>query len=128
MSFDILHETRVLLLASGPNALHCDICDLNMTSLEQANQHRMGKKHQQNLRKTTGERLGIGEPFRRCILGTPSPYTRYFPVETFITQVVREESEHGNAFDMTKGDIDEARLKQKKLSDLYCKVCNIHVT
>lgn len=29
----------------GPNAFHCDVCDLALTSLQHANQHYMGKKH-----------------------------------------------------------------------------------
>lgn len=29
----------------GPNALHCDVCDLALTSLQHAKQHNMGKRH-----------------------------------------------------------------------------------
>lgn len=32
---------------TGPNALHCDVCDIPLTSLQHANQHYMGKKHRQ---------------------------------------------------------------------------------
>lgn len=30
---------------TGKNALHCDVCDLALTSLQHAKQHNMGKKH-----------------------------------------------------------------------------------
>lgn len=30
---------------AGPNAFHCDVCDLALTSLQHANQHYMGKRH-----------------------------------------------------------------------------------
>lgn len=29
----------------GPNAFHCSVCDLALTSLQHANQHYMGKRH-----------------------------------------------------------------------------------
>lgn len=29
----------------GPNALHCDVCDIALTSLQHAKQHNMGRKH-----------------------------------------------------------------------------------
>lgn len=32
---------------TGPNALHCDVCDISLTSLQHANQHYSGKKHRQ---------------------------------------------------------------------------------
>lgn len=30
---------------TGPNALHCDVCDLPLTSIQHAKQHYMGRKH-----------------------------------------------------------------------------------
>ncbi|XP_031622680.1 zinc finger protein 346-like [Contarinia nasturtii] len=34
---------------TGPNALHCDVCDLALTSLQHAKQHNMGRKHKNAL-------------------------------------------------------------------------------
>lgn len=35
---------------TGPNALHCDVCDIPLTSLQHANQHNMGRKHKKYVR------------------------------------------------------------------------------
>lgn len=32
---------------TGPHAMHCDICDISLTSIQHANQHYSGKKHRQ---------------------------------------------------------------------------------
>lgn len=32
---------------TGPNAMHCEMCDLALTSIQHAKQHYQGKKHRQ---------------------------------------------------------------------------------
>ncbi|XP_017872381.1 PREDICTED: zinc finger protein 346 [Drosophila arizonae] len=118
---------------TGPNAFHCNLCDLPLTSMTHARQHYAGRKHQlvvQKRSKPSGAgyynsdgnwvrtgtkaevmvddgRYGIGEMFLRGGGGGDM-----HDISSDMMDTAEEQQHHFNA-------VDES---------LTCKICNISVT
>ncbi|XP_064536896.1 zinc finger matrin-type protein 1 [Drosophila montana] len=120
---------------TGPNAFHCNLCDLALTSMTHARQHYAGRKHQLVVQKRS-KPSGAGfynEEGKWVRTGTKAEFVtddcRFGIGELFIKAAASAELQEVLA---TNGEQQQQQQLEVKMpvvdESLTCKVCKISVT
>ncbi|XP_073828342.1 uncharacterized protein isoform X2 [Musca autumnalis] len=130
----------------GPNAFHCDLCDLKLTSVTHAQQHYAGKKHQMVLSQRSkpsgaGYYNNEGKWARVSTKAFPKSADRRFGIgEQFfysssndnVTTTTADESSSSVVSSPPQLPEENTEVKPSKIakttepdSNLYCAVCNV---
>lgn len=132
----------------GPNAFHCDLCDLKLTSLTHAQQHFAGRKHQLVLSQRSkpsgaGYYNNEGKWVRLSTKAFPKSADRRFGIgEQFlyssndnVTTTTANESSNSVINSPTQTPEENAAAKPPKIPkmnehdpNLFCAVCNVSAT
>ncbi|KAJ6645886.1 Zinc finger matrin-type protein 3 [Pseudolycoriella hygida] len=103
---------------SGPNAFHCEQCDLPLTSLQHANQHYSGKRHRMAVAGANPHGSGYYGPDGKWIRVqtkvAADPTGRFNIGETFIKN--------------TEPQAPPPPPTAESDSDKYCSLCSVFVT
>ncbi|XP_067636721.1 zinc finger protein 346-like [Eurosta solidaginis] len=114
----------------GPNAYHCDVCDLHFGSLAHASQHFAGRKHKlvaHKLSKPSG--MGYYDANNKWIRTgskfTPTDVDGRFGIGEMFKKTTDE-----NTPDTTTpaAGVPAPLTKRTNLLGLYCEACNVSVT
>ncbi|XP_037936776.1 zinc finger matrin-type protein 3-like [Teleopsis dalmanni] len=125
---------------AGPEAFHCDACDLKLTSLTHANQHYAGRKHRlviSNISKPSGAGFynAEGKWVRTAtkVSGQIISQDGRFGIgESFSSELVTQ-----NAAEIKTENLElkikdftnlEAPLSVPRDANQYCEICKINVT
>ncbi|XP_037040074.1 zinc finger matrin-type protein 3-like [Bradysia coprophila] len=121
---------------SGPNAFHCELCDLPLTSLQHANQHYSGKRHRMALAgRSNPHGSGYYGPDGKWIrIQTKvavDPTGRFNIGESFLNNHQQEsESATSSTLVSTPSTIAPSTSSPSVETepDKYCQICNVSVT
>jgi Zinc-finger of C2H2 type len=131
---------------TGPDAFHCKVCDLKLTSVPHANQHYMGKKHRmaaagrknpagsgywhegiwirQQTKVTTDSRFGIGSSF--VPTEQPPPPLPSTDLEGHISEPVNPTANTENKVSSSTPPATSVRSAPDMSK--FCEICMITVT